>query len=447
MKLKIKNNIRLTGIPSELCKELNTRYTLPNPKFLDAQKHGRWTNGIPHELKLYQSTTDGLFLPRGAGRDILNLARRYGTVELVDNRQCLPELDLSFHGSLRPYQQQAVDGIQQKEFGVLEAGTGSGKTVMALSIIASRKQPTLILVHTKELLHQWQDRVKTFLDLDAGLVGGGKFGIQPITIAIVNTARKRLSELVTCFGHLVVDECHRVPSTTFSDIVNAFDCRYMLGLSATPFRRDGLGKLIGWYLGLHRVVVDIKTLHDTGAVLKPKVIKRETTFRYHYKDDYPAMISSLVEDPGRNNMIAADIRRQAKDGGVSLVVSDRVQHLEELAVMTGFGTILTGRTSAKKRKKIVTALEDGEIKILFSTLSLIGEGFDCANMDALFLTTPIKFDGRLQQVAGRVLRPAEGKKSTIFDYVDSQVGLLAHQARSRELVYEKIGGKNDLHRH
>ena len=404
-----------------------------------AVKFGRWTKGIDRELKFYQPTTGGLILPRGAGSDIMILANQHGKVELIDNRRSLPELNFSFHGSLRPYQQQAVTGILSKEFGVLEAGTGSGKTITALAVIAERRQPTLILVHTKELLYQWQDRIKTFLGINAGLTGGGEFKTAPVTIATVQTCRKRLPELVPHFGQLVVDECHRVPSSTFSETVSAFDCRYMLGLSATPYRRDGLGKLINWSLGVHHVVVDTKVLHDTGAVLKPRIVKRETDFRYKYKDDYPAMISALVEDADRNSMIADDVVRQAEGGGLALVVSDRVQHLEELAALTGSGSILTGKTPAKKRREIVKALEAGKVPILFSTLSLIGEGFDSSGLDSLFLTTPIKFEGRLRQVVGRVLRPAEDKQPIVYDYTDSSVGILANQAKHRQKVYKQIG--------
>ncbi len=255
-------------------------------------------------------------------------------------------------------------------------------------------------------------------------------------MAIVNSARKRLDELTPLFGHLVVDECHRVPSTLFTETVQEFPAKYMLGLSATPYRRDGLGKLIGWYLGLHRVAVDTATLKKTGAILRPEIITRSTDFMYRYDDNYQGMVSALVEDSNRNRLIAADIRaHQAEKGGLSLVVSDRTAHLEALAEIAGIGCILTGKIPAGKRRKIVEGLEKGEIPVLFSTLSLIGEGFDCPAMDALFLTSPIKFEGRLRQVVGRVLRPAEDKEPLVFDYEDIKIPLLARQARSRQQVF------------
>jgi len=436
MKITIENNVILMGITNDMRCQLTDRFTLPNPKYLEAVKFGRWTGRIDRNLTFYQATSDGLILPRGAAREIITSAKEYDQVDIIDNRRSLSELSLSFRGSLRPYQQQATAGILDKEFGVLEAGTGSGKTVMALSIIAARKQPTLILVHTKELLYQWQDRIKTFLDVDAGLIGAGKFEVKPITVGIVNSVHKRLPEVVPYFGHLVVDECHRVPSSLFTGVVTTFDSRFMLGLSATPYRRDGLGVLIGWYLGLHRVTVAAAVLRDSGSVLRPKVINRTTDFLYQYNDDYSTMITALVKDPGRNNLIAADIRAQIGKGGLTLVVSERVEHLEELASLTGAGScVLTGKTPAKKRVAIIEALSEGSIQTLFSTMSLIGEGFDCPGLDTLFLTTPIKFSGRLKQVVGRILRPAEGKVPLVYDYQDIGVGVLAHQAKSRQKIF------------
>jgi len=439
IKMEVSNDIRLSEIPQELRVQIRNTFTLENKEYTEAEKFNRSTDDLSPFLHFYEYGPNiSLDLPRGAARMVLVTAKKYGEVEIIDNRLSLPEITLRFSGKLRPYQQQAAEGILSKQFGVLEAGTGSGKTVVALSIIATRKQSTLILVHTKELLYQWRDRIKTFLNVDAGLVGAGKFDIQPITVAIVNTARRRLSELTPHFGHLIVDECHRVPSSLFTETVSAFPSKFMLGLSATPYRRDGLGKLIGWSMGLHRVTVNTKVLNDIGAILQPKIIKRETAFRYFYDDDYQSMISALVTDRDRNGMIARDIRTQAKRGGLALVVSDRVDHLKKLAAITDTGTLLTGKTPAKKRKEIVKSLASGDVRVLFSTLSLIGEGFDCPSMDALFLTTPIKFSGRLTQVVGRVLRPAEGKEPLVYDYTDSNVGLLDYQAKQRQKVFSQM---------
>lgn len=436
MKLIISNVITIIDAPTEFKAELEKSFTIPNPAFNDALKMGRYTGNLNPTLSFSRMDAKRLILPRGAGRDILNAAKKYGRVEVIDNRLTLPEVDLEFRGTLRPYQHQAAHGAMAKDFSVLEAGTGSGKTVAGLAIIAYRKQPTLILVHTKELLYQWQERIKQFLGIEAGLIGDGKFQPQAITVAIVNSARKALDRLSDRFGHVVVDECHRVPSSTFSDVVTAFPSRYMLGLSATPYRRDGLGQLIDWYLGLHRQRVEMTILHEVGAVLRPKVITRPTRFWHNYQGDYSRMLTALTLNQERNELIATDIRQQAEQGGLSLVVSDRVAHLEILADLSGVDHyLLTGKTAAKRRQQIVASLAGGEAPVLFSTLSLIGEGFDCPAMDSLFLASPIRFSGRLIQTVGRVLRPAEGKEPLVFDYNDMNVGILKHQWKCRQKVF------------
>ena len=437
MKIIVSNKIHLHGASLALARQLEQKFTVDNPAFVSAEKMGRYTGDLEPTLHYCKTDNGVLILPRGAVNTVHGMVMAFSSVEAVDNRLVLPEIDLALRGSLRAYQQQACAGATQAGHAVIEAGTGSGKTVMACAIIAYRKQPTLILVHTKELLHQWRERIEQFLGIEAGLVGDGKFEVRPVTVAVVNTARNRLDELVNRFGHVVVDECHRVPATMFTETVTAFPAKYLLGLSATPYRRDGLDNLIDWFVGEHRVRVDMRILQQVGAVLRPQVIERETDFQYHYDDDYQDMIAALVENPYRNESIAADIRQQAEQGRIALVVSDRVGHLQrlsELAAIKG-GRLLTGKTPKKERLAIVADLRTSSVPVLYSTLSLIGEGFDCPGLDTLFLASPISFSGRLKQVVGRVLRPAEGKHPVIIDYVDSRVSLLEHQAKARRQVY------------
>jgi superfamily II DNA or RNA helicase len=422
--------------------------TIDNPKYVDAVKYGRWVGKrIKPKLTFYSKTKKGLFFPRGFANEAILLLRQFDgkNPEIDDQRRRCPEVIFEFSASLRPYQQEAVEAVVGRQFGVLESGTGSGKTVMALAIIARRRQPTLIIVHNKELLYQWQERVKQFLGFAPGLIGDGHFDIAPISVAIVNTARNRLAELTGHFGQLCVDECHRVPASLFTDVVTGFDCMYMLGLSATAFRRDGMSQLINIFLGdlVHRV--DNEELAAVGAVLKPALIQKTTAFTFRFHDNYQDLMKALTTDEHRNQQIVDDIIAQSgrSEGGI-LVVSDRVAHCELLAEMLAerdvHAKVLTGRTSSEERSATVEEVHNGALQILVSTLQLIGEGFDCPGLATLFLTTPIKFTGRLQQVVGRILRPSPGKKAMVFDYVDENVGVLSRSAEiRRESLVEKPG--------
>ena len=437
----------LEDIDFRLEKALKERLTIDNPQYLSAKKYGRWVGKkLQPTLTYYEIVPGGIRFPRGFANQAILICRELhlDDPEIVDNRRLLPEIDYTFAGDLRPYQQEAVDLVVKKSFGVLEAGTGSGKTVMALKVIAERKQPTLVLVHSKELLLQWEQRIKQFLNCEVGLVGDGKFKIAPLTVAIVNTARKRVDELIPHFGHLIVDECHRVPAGLFTDVVSKFDCNYLLGLSATAFRReDELTCLIYYFMGDRIHQVDQAELQAVGAILKPTHIAVKTGFEYHYDGDYQALIKQVVEHEGRNRKIVDDIKKVVSEKkGVSLVVSDRVGHCELLAdLLTKAGVsceVLTGKVSAELRSKIVDGVQAGRVQVLVASFRLISEGFDCPRLDTLFLTTPVAFEGALLQVCGRIMRPAEGKRARVYDYVDEKVAPLARSARLRKEVFRNI---------
>ena len=224
--------------------------------------------------------------------------------------------------------------------------------------------------------------------------------------------------------------------------MTAFDCRFMLGLSATPWRRDGLSWLIYWHLGEKVHEVDKDSLVEAGHILLAEVIWRETDYEptFDPSEEYSRMLSELCQDPGRNSLIASDVAQEARNGGgVCLVLSDRKTHCETLV---GFladrgieAAMLTGDLGTGERQRVVEDLNGGKVKVLVATGQLIGEGFDCRELSTLFLVTPIRFNGRLLQYLGRVLRPAPGKdQAKVYDYVDS-VGVLENAARARARVY------------
>lgn len=442
--LTVGSQASLRGASPTLTEALKQQLTIDNPEYLEAKKYSRWMGKKlkPH-LYFFTEHNDTLTFPRGYANHAILLARKFmrQDPQIIDQRHTAPPVDFRFSGELRPYQKEAIAAITRHDFGVLEAGTGSGKTIIALAVIAQRRQPTLVLVHTKELLYQWVERARTFLGVEAGMIGDSHFSLAPITIAIVNSARNRLAELPSHFGQLCVDECHRVPASLFTEVVSAFDCRYLLGLSATAFRRDGLTKLIYMSLGDRAFKVESHDLHESGAVLQPEYLQRPTEFRYVYRGNYQALMKALTTNAPRNQLIVEDIlKERAASPGTILVVSDRVKHCEALAVMLAKhdcpSAVLTGKLPAEQRTGLVESIRQGEVKVLISTVQLIGEGFDCPDLTTLFLTTPIKFTGRLLQVVGRVLRPAHGKQAKVYDYVDP-VGVLSSSAQSRWLTFQK----------
>ncbi len=448
LKLTVTADCLLSGINFDFEQELKNRLTIENPQYIAARKYGRWIGKkLKPQLKYYEPVPGGLRFPRGFANQAVLLCRRFlgCDPEIIDRRRLLAEVDFSFHGELRPYQQVAVDAAEVKSFGVIESGTGSGKTVMALALIAARRQPTLVVVHSKELLYQWKERAEQFLSCEVGLVGDGRFSLAPLTISIVNSTRKRVEELVEQFGHLVVDECHRVPATLFTDVVSRFDCHYLLGLSATAFRSDSeMTKLIYFFMGDRIHQVDSRELKASGAILKPEIIRKSTSFQYGYRGNYPAMIKALTRHQGRNRQILDDIIFAVKqqEATTCLVVSDRVVHcrfFEEKLKAEGINVkLLTGKISAEERMEIVENVQKGRVEVLVATLQLISEGFDCPGLSTLFLTTPIAFEGRLLQVIGRIMRPAANKRARVFDYVDDNIPALRRSADARGVVLSDL---------
>jgi len=450
MEIIVSNNAEIIDPPEALAGEIRRRLTFDNPKYLDAEKMGRWTGEIEPDLRCYQNTAAGLAVPRGFCRQLVFACRRHGVkIDITDRRRTLAEAGFNFLGALKPFQAEAAEAMLAKDFGTLSAPTGSGKTVIALSIIAERRQPALIVVHTKELAFQWIDRIEQFLGIPAeeiGLIGAGKKTLgDRITVALVQSLYKCSREVAPYIGNLIVDECHRTPSRTFTEAVGAFDSKYMLGLSATPWRRDKLSKLIFFYLGDVQHEVDRGRLQERGDILSAEVITRETDFR-PYSDpstEYSAMLSELTQDAGRNRQICEDIAEEAESGaGTILALSDRKEHVQALhSILKAEHGIeaatLTGDMGKQARAQTVEALNAGRVRVLIATGQLIGEGFDCRGLSTLFLATPIRFSGRVLQYLGRVLRPAPGKdKARVFDYVDVHVGPLIASARARGRVLE-----------
>lgn len=453
MQITLKNRLFLSDVPDGLAAQLKDRLRFKNPKWLENERQGRWNQGVPEYLSFCRETPNGgLAIPRGYIRHLILLCRKAGIPhEIDDRRRSFPPVDFRFSGELAAFQETAVSAMLSKDFGVLCAPTGSGKTVMALSMIARRRQPALIVVHTRELADQWVNRIGSFLSIpeaEVGFIGGGKRETgRTVTVALIQSLYKCAGEAARHTGYLIVDECHRTPSRTFTEAVSAFDSRCLLGLSATPWRRDKLSRLIYWHLGDLHHEVQTTDLVEKGHILQAEVIVRETEFeaRSDPVRDYSKMLSELTHDDGRNHLVAADVAAEAaRERGAILVLSDRKHHCETLQAILRFrhgipAGLLTGDLSPAKRREVLDRLNAGEMRVLVATGQLVGEGFDCPDLSTLFIATPIRFSGRVIQYLGRVLRPSPGKKTArVYDYVDVHVGPLQAAAQARQRAYSGI---------
>lgn len=454
--LTITGEVVCENLPLIVSAQIKKDLTFENEQYKNASKYGGYVaQNISEYIYFYGTSKDETMMrvPRGYIFFLKNFLKKANLpYEIIDETLSFNKINVKFHGKLREYQAEAVhDIVNRYPVGVLESATGSGKTCMSIGVIANRKQPTLIIVHTKELLYQWQGAIKKFLDYDCGLIGDGQNDVKDITVGIINTVRNRIDTLRHRFGMIIVDEVHKVPSNTFVETVQQFPAKYYLGVSGTAFRRDGLGKAIFYHIGPRVHLVDKEMLHNIGAVLKPKIIRVPTEFRAskNFADSemmpYASIIKKLTDDFDRNKLICrtvyADLKKNKE---LVLIVSDRLQHLTELSNMLNSvgidNRVLSGKTNTTKRKKIITDVKNGECKILLSTLSLIKEGLDIDKLTCLCLTTPVRFSGIIIQLAGRILRPAENKIPRIYDFRDDEVTVLRNSGFARDTTYRKQWG-------
>ena len=447
---------KLSNIPDVLVADVMQAFTMPNPKHAEAQKRNAFAaQNIPRFLKFFALEKDYISFPRGATRVVFDLCKKRGVkLVLKDNRVSRPlGRKISFTGTLRDYQQESSDAVLANDFGVVEAGTGAGKTVIACHTIAEKSVYTVICVPSKELMYQWRERLCSFTTLeekDIGFLGDGVCDVKPITVAIINTLAKYTDELRNYFEYIVVDEAHRVAAEMYiGGPLTSLATKSMTGLSATLMRGDGLIDLLYWFIGrvLHKV--DPGNLRKIKAIIEPFVWQKETKFFSNKAEkSYTGMISDMVQDNARNLVIAgeviADARwRAGEGGGLILVVSDRVAHLKILYELVAgqLGedkvVLLTGQTGSNERKKIVEDLEKGVTSVLISTLSLISEGFDCPSLSSCHFASPITDRKRVIQTAGRVLRPEENKTALIVDYVDRRIGMLDYRAKQRLEIFKQ----------
>ncbi len=463
----LSDSLQIRNIPADLSREIEVLFTMVNPKWLENQRTGRWNGKTPKTLHYFRKTEDALYLPRGTEHHVLEILDEK-SISLGNNTRALPEVSFKFKGKLKGFQTKACTDLLAKDFGTLCSPTGSGKTVMALHCVYVRRQPALIVVHTKELAEQWCARIETFLGVpkkEIGRIGGGKKTIgDRITVALVQSLYKCAKDVSNKIGFLLVDECHRCPSRTFTEAVSYFDSMFMMGLSATPFRKDGLSQIIFWYMGELLHTVQLKKLQEDGDVLVADVYKRCTDFIPFYDPvaEYVHVLSEMAEDRRRNQMIAKDVEKSLEvNAGAHILLTDRKQHctiLKETLRNRGVRSqILSGDVKDKHRKLIIKKIETGSIKVVISTSQLIAEGFDSAQLTVLFLTMPLGYKGRVIQSVGRILRPADGKeKGTIYDYVDTLIKQFENSWSRRKSVYKKnnftlmeggeLNGKNEVSR-
>ena len=451
MKAIVGKEIRVIEPTSDFRKMVESDLTVSNPDFARLKKMGKWTGGTPSTIRFYRTEGKDIILPFGCLKEyvfknIKDVEADFEQTENVIYTQYVP---------LYEYQDKAVEEALAKRNGILVAPCGSGKTQMGLALARRISKPTLWITHTRDLMVQAEERAKSIFDLPKeayGEITEGKVNVGThLTFSTVQTlARVNLDNLK--FGCVIVDECHHAvqsykSTSMFAKVMNQISCRYKFGLTATPYRGDGLEK------GMFALIGDICSVVDEEEVKEKTVPVYEKWYNVPSSTnvidcyngdgtlDYTRLITGLCNDEVRNFSIG---RKIVDIEGSCLVLSDRLSQLETLMnFVSNFKKCdMVKATNTKKgkveRKEAIEKLKDGRIDCLFATYKLAKEGLDIPSLEHVVMASPIKDKSTVIQTAGRVARKTEGKTcGYVHDFIDD-MGILQGMAKKRKNIRKHL---------
>lgn len=451
--------VKRADLPPPLHDALRRLACFANPKFFELQRMRFSTARTPRVISCFEERGGFLALPRGCLEPLQELLEGLDVeLELTDERSEGTGLDTRFTGELAPAQVEAAQAMLGDELGVLCAPPGSGKTVIAIQMLAARARSTLILVHRKPLLDQWKERLSRFLDVDPagiGTIGGGRrrpTGLLDVAMIQSLARSDALEQSLADYGHVIVDECHHVPAMTTERVLQAAPARYVTGLTATPRRRDGHHPIVAMQCGpvRHTIARGSTGLAAEHALLRLRVVRRDTGFDPSVLPtdaSIQEVFGALAADDERARLIADEALRLVGRGRSPIVLTERRDHLERLrAHLAGRGPTviaLHGEMSAKESRasaEQLAAASDGEPGLVLATGRYVGEGFDQPRLDTLLLAMPIAWKGTVVQYAGRLHRAFPGKRDAlVYDYVDAELPVLRRMFAKRLKAYRSLG--------
>jgi len=452
----VRNQIVLarSQIGPELVDFLKEELNFFNTEYLIKRRLGKSTYKVQKYFKLIEESENAILLPRGFLDRLITFLNEHNINHSVQREHASPGV-ISFKSyiELTPSQTMVVDSAMAHAQGVIVAPSGSGKTIIGLELVVRRKLPALILVHRKQILDQWVERIRTFLGIPKAHIGQysgteKKIGKQ-ITVGLLQSLSRQidLSSLKDQFGTIIVDECHHIPASTFREVVAQLNPHYLYGLTATPKRKHNDEKLIYVYIG--DIVARMETsdfISASSMVKQPfDVIVRTTSLSipFEYSTDLFQLLAKVIcFDTARNQMIVEDIIKETDGGRKVLVLSERKEHLEILNLYLKGRCetiVISGDDSVRARKSKGRQIEDGHYQVILSTGQFFGEGIDVRGFTCLILAFPFSFEGKLAQYLGR-LRDI-GIQRRIIDYRDKNIPFLEKQYKQRARYYAKSSAR------
>lgn len=441
-----------TELPQALANRLIRLAAFQNPEFYKAQAMRLSVWNKPRIIGCAENFPKHIALPRGCLDAALELLNDNGIAPIVQDERFAGEpINPNFTGSLREDQEAAVAAMLEHDAGILCAPTAFGKTVAAAVLIARRGVNTLVLVHRTDLLRQWQERLQMFLGLGKGLVGtigGGKAkptGVIDIAVMQSLSRQGEVSDQVKNYGQVIVDECHHLSAFSFEAILKSVRAKYVLGLTATPVRRDGQHPIIFMQCGPIRHTASRSTSAPSDLMVETRLLPGQ--INVPEGAGIQEVFRHLADNIERTQRVTFEVEKAFNEGRKVLVLTERTDHLSaiEAALVGRVQNLFTlhGRMSKKQRLALtdeLAALSPDAPRVLLATGKLVGEGFDHPPLDTLVLAMPISWKGTLQQYAGRLHREHASKADVrIIDFIDAGHPALMRMWDKRQSGYRAMG--------
>ena len=442
--------INRSGLIPPIVDFLKEHLNFFNADYAIKKNTGRSTWKTERYFKLIDETENTIEIPRGFIGNLVRFCKQqHIDYEFIDQRKQLNKVGFSSTIQLLKHQFHPVETATKKDFGIIVAPPGSGKTIIGLKIIEHKQQPALILTHRKQIADQWTDRIETFFGIpkrEIGKIGQGKMKIgKQITVALIQTLAKKLSnendmgKLASAFGTIIIDECHHIPAKSFRKVVHKLSPYYQYGLTATPFRKNNDEKLLFVYLG--NIISEIKP-QEIEHYKKARVVIRETNLNVPFNsktDHFETLSKILVHDSERNKLILSDVQDELNKGRKVVIITERKEHIQTLHqyLKNQYEVVpISGDDNVTSRAMKWKSIEQDNYQTIITTGQFFGEGVDIQSISCLFLVYPFAFKGKLIQYIGRVQRSE--LTPIIYDYRDKQIPYLNRLFLKRNTYYRNL---------
>jgi len=439
--------ISTKGVPSLVRRRIYETLVFVNPVFQKRHAEGQWLGNIQSRISCMEENHQNFFIPRGFLYQLQGLCDGFRVhYRVIDHRAKFEAVEFEFHGKLKHYQEHAVNEVLKKDFGILVGGPKTGKKIIALNYLTRRHCPTLIIAPYENVVDDWCRKIKTFLQLDPGEIGiisGKSYHVgRKITVAHTNALFNLKKRLRNRFGLVIIDDCNYCSGRFFTTIMPTLNSMYTLGLAGSTCRKDGLSRLMYFYIGdIVHTIDKAKALEDKSLV-RAEVKIRETPFNFPYscQEDFPALMESLMQDERRVDIIVQDIMEELHRGSVPMLVLSggnvQTKNISEKlrANNVKFESIRMG-CEAEAFREIAEKFKGGEIDVLLAPVDTIKKGLKPGNVRSLFLVTPTYFRDELAEFLKELDSKTSQNRVKIYDYVDTRVGILKNFFRIRSYSY------------